>query len=71
MQESTRFSPTVSTVEKPTYLFVKECAAILRLSYRGMYSILISGEGPPYVKLRKNLRIPREEFEDWLKSRTK
>ena len=62
---------TVSTVEKPKYLYVKECAELLRLTYKGMYSILISGDGPPYVKLRKELRIPQAGFDDWIKSRTR
>ena len=63
--------PTVSTVEHPKYLFIKECADMLRINYKGMWSIIASGEGPPWVKIRHHVRIPENGFNDWIKSRTK
>jgi predicted DNA-binding transcriptional regulator AlpA len=67
----TKLPPTVTSVEKPKYLFIKECADILRISYKGMWSLIASGEGPPHMKIRQNVRIPQDGFNDWLNSRTK
>lgn len=71
MQEMPRLPPTLSSVEKPKYLFIKECAEILRISYKGMWSIIASGHGPPSFKTRQNVRIAESDFNDWIKSRTK
>jgi len=71
VQNHVDLPPTVSSVEKPKYLFVKECADMLRLSYKGMWSILASGKGPPYVKVNKQVRVPQDGFNDWINSRTR
>jgi hypothetical protein len=71
MQEPNRKAPTTSSIDHPKYLFVKECADILRLSYKGMWSIIASGNGPPYVKPNKYLRIPEDKFYEWINTRTK
>lgn len=44
---------------------------MLRLTYGGMWSILASGKGPPYLKLGHQIRIPQDKFDDWLNTRTK
>jgi predicted DNA-binding transcriptional regulator AlpA len=71
MQEPPPKPPTVSTVERPKYLFIKECAEMLRINYKGMWSIIASGNGPPSFKIRHHVRIPESGFNDWIKSRTK
>lgn len=71
MQKLPSRPPTVSSVEVPRYLFITECADMLRLTYKGMWSILASGDGPPYIKLRNGVRIPQDGFNNWLNSRTK
>jgi predicted DNA-binding transcriptional regulator AlpA len=63
--------PTVSTVERPKYLFMKEVAEELRITYNGLWSIIASGKGPPVLKLNNSVRIPRDGYEKWVKSRTK
>ena len=70
MQEDDR-PPTVSAVEVPKLLFVKECADMLRMSYKGMWSVIASGDGPPSIKIRKAVRVPQDTFVKWLEARTR
>jgi predicted DNA-binding transcriptional regulator AlpA len=58
------------TSNLPRYLPVKECANVLQLTYKTMWSIIVSGNGPSYVRIGEHcIRVPEDEFRKWLQAK--
>jgi predicted DNA-binding transcriptional regulator AlpA len=60
----------VASTELPKYLPVKTCANALQLTYKAMWSIIVSGNGPTYIRVgTRCIRVPEREFLKWLDAR--
>jgi predicted DNA-binding transcriptional regulator AlpA len=54
----------------PRYLPVKTCANALQLTYKAMWSIVVSGNGPSYVRIgTRSIRVSEDDFLKWLDAR--
>lgn len=56
-------------MENVEYLKPSEVAAILRVQSAMVYRMIASGEIPSVRITRKCIRVPRQEFFEWLRSR--
>ena len=53
----------------PRYFGPKEAAAYLALSPRTLQRMRVTGEGPPYVKVRRRVIYDRLDLDDWTAKR--
>lgn len=53
----------------PDILDTAEAAEYTRLSKPTLERLRLTGEGPPYVKLKKSVRYRRADLDEWLASR--
>jgi len=54
----------------PRYLPVRDCANALSLTYKTMWSIIVSGNGPSYVRIGDHcIRVREDEFLKWLEAK--
>lgn len=47
------------------FLFAKEAAASLRVTYQHFMRVLRSGKGPPFTRVSRTVRIPADDFHTW------
>lgn len=56
-----------ATNQLTRYLPVRDCASILHLTYKTMWSIIVSGNGPSYVRIGEHcIRVREDDFLKWL-----
>lgn len=53
---------TRSSSEQKRYLTLKEGAAILQVSVQFLYDRIDQPHGPPFQRIGRWIRLPREEF---------
>ncbi len=60
----------MTDVKVPRLLRVREAAEVTGIERWRLYALLKCGEGPPFLRIGRTLRIPEDALVQWIKAQT-